>query len=681
MGTFGVGAASRDITPSPQLLAGGRVWLWGYGEDYVPARMNPCTTVRDPLQARAVVIRDADGSEAVVVTADLGSLEYGLTESVRSRVTAAHGLPPEALCVNVSHTHSAPAISTIPTWWHGPAGGFDRPDPEYRAFVEDQLVAVVDDAYGAVVPADLWFGRGQCGIGFNRHAQLGGPDEYDQTLDVVKATADDGSTVAVLFCYACHATGSVDDTVISANFPGVARQGVEAATGGTALYLQGFAGTVGCRSDAANGVDIVYDGKVLAGDVLTVLNGPLTQVAGDIATRASLISLPFEPLPAGAIAQAATGDALRRRWAAHLTAQGAAVPGALPTQLQYLRIGNWHLLACAHEVTNDLAPAVRAAAGSPLVTLAGYANIQLSYLPSRQVLQKPKCTNYPFCDANYEGGSAFAVYGHRAPLTEDVDERLIRGYRNLIEDWQARHGLTGDDYQVTFEELTGSGYRPLDVCGWPVGASSRHAGIWSREAGPAWVARHRISPAEFQEVFDELDGYRPVVVSGYSHGGVPLYAGIWVQDDSVAWVARHGLSSAQYQDQVNLLTGQGYQPVVVSGYADGGQPAYAAIWHRSDTGWAARHGLTSAQYQQEFDALLAQGYRPVWVSAYTVAGTDLFAAIWTAEPGPAWEARHDLSPEQYQSTFDELLAQGYLLRHGCGYHDGQRYAGIWQRAD
>jgi hypothetical protein len=680
MGSFQVGVASRDITPSPELLQGSRIWLWGYGEDGFPQRMTPSALVRDPLLARAVVIRDSGGGLAVIVAVDLGSLELTLTHDVRARVAASRGIPVHAVCVNVSHTHSAPVISTIPTWWHGPTGGHDRPDPEYRSYVEDQLVGVIEDAFDALAPADLWFGRGRSGINANRHAGVDG----DQTLDVVRVSDDAGQTRAVLFAYPAHPTTLDDLTVLSADFPGEARLRVEQRWGGTAVFLQGFGGTVLASSDTASGLDTAWVGEVFAADIETVLNGPMTPILGDIEARASLIKLPLNPIADDAVARAATsGNVFRQRWAAHMTAMGAATPDSLPTQLQYLRVGDWHVLASSHEITTDLPDVVRALDNPDRVTTLGYSNSQLSYLPSRAVLQTPVCDDFPFCDANYEGGNGFVIYAHRGTVTDDVDERLVRGYRNLLEDWQARHGLSTADYQDTFDELTGGGYRPLDVSGYDAGGMAGYTAIWRRgDVGP-WVARHGVNAAEFQTVFDQLGplGYRPLAVSGYDVGGAVRFAGIWERREGPAWVARHGLSSQEYQDQFDQLTASGYRPVAVSGYADGGEPRYAAIWDQRETGpWQARHGLTEPEYQDAIIKLGVEGYRPTWIHGYTVGEQDLYAAVWERDD-VAWAARHRLTGEQYQEAFDDLLGQGYTLLHASGYlvSGTPLYAGIWER--
>ena len=41
--------------------------------------------------------------------------------------------------------------------------------------------------------------------------------------------------------------------------------------------------------------------------------------------------------------------------------------------------------------------------------------------------------------------------------------------------------------------------------------------------------------------------------------------------------------------------------------------------------WQARHGLNAAQYQSTFNQLMQQGYRLRDISGYTVQGQDLYA--------------------------------------------------------
>ncbi|MFN6462118.1 MAG: hypothetical protein RMZ41_009760 [Nostoc sp. DedVER02] len=185
--------------------------------------------------------------------------------------------------------------------------------------------------------------------------------------------------------------------------------------------------------------------------------------------------------------------------------------------------------------------------------------------------------------------------------------------------WEARHGLTSDQYQATFDKLVGEGYRLVDVSGYDVNGQGRYAAIWVKSGGPAWQARHGLTSSQYQATFDKLvgEGYRLVHVSGYSVNGQGRYAAIWVKSDGPAWQARHGLTSSQYQATFDKLVGEGYRLVRVSGYDVNGQNRYAAIWEKSGgSAWQARHGLTSSQYQATFDKLVGEGYRLVDVSGY-----------------------------------------------------------------
>ncbi|HEV2753699.1 MAG TPA: hypothetical protein VGV36_07675, partial [Solirubrobacteraceae bacterium] len=83
--------------------------------------------------------------------------------------------------------------------------------------------------------------------------------------------------------------------------------------------------------------------------------------------------------------------------------------------------------------------------------------------------------------------------------------------------------------------------------------------------------------------------------------------------------------------------------------------------------------LTADQYQQAFDDIVGQGFRLTWVSGYSVNGEDRFAAIWEQDDGgSAFQARHNLTGSEYQQAFDQLVGQGFRLRVVDG-HDSQAF--------
>jgi len=249
--------------------------------------------------------------------------------------------------------------------------------------------------------------------------------------------------------------------------------------------------------------------------------------------------------------------------------------------------------------------------------------------------------------------------------------------------WVARHALTSAQYQAEWDKWSKAGYRLTDVSGYEVQGQARYAALWEQKSGPAQIARHGLSSAQYQAEVDKnaKAGWRLVLVNGYGIGNHDYYVAIWEKGGVLPWVARHGLTSAQYQVEFDKNVKAGYRPVHVSGYAVGGQERYAAIWEkRSGPQWLARHGLSSSQYQADFDKNVKDGFRPVQISGYGVGSTEKYAAIWEKSGGPIWAARHALDSAHYQYAFDDLFHSGYRPRRVSGFSVGgrDRYAGIWE---
>jgi neutral ceramidase len=153
---FWAGAAVTDLTPKRS------VFLYGY-----PHVARDSTGVHDPLQCAALYLR-GEGGEAMFLANDLIHLTKGITADVRGQITAATGVPNEAIMVTATHTHSGPIIvehvsnaadSTVP-----------KPDPDYVTWVVSQMVAAALSAFKAARPAELGCAVARAeGVGTNRH--------------------------------------------------------------------------------------------------------------------------------------------------------------------------------------------------------------------------------------------------------------------------------------------------------------------------------------------------------------------------------------------------------------------------------------------------------------------------------------------------------------------------------
>lgn len=187
--------------------------------------------------------------------------------------------------------------------------------------------------------------------------------------------------------------------------------------------------------------------------------------------------------------------------------------------------------------------------------------------------------------------------------------------------WVARAGLTAAEYQQAVNRYTAAGYHLTFVDGYAVAGQAQFAAIWVNGPAPARLAFHGLGGDEYQKAFDQHGraGYRLVAISAYTDGGQSRYASIWEKRGGPVWVARNRLTAAEYQRQVKQQAAAGYRLKFINGSSENGQPRFAAIWEkRSGPPMVARHNLTTAEYQREFDRLGAEGYRLVSLSAYNV---------------------------------------------------------------
>lgn len=263
---------------------------------------------------------------------------------------------------------------------------------------------------------------------------------------------------------------------------------------------------------------------------------------------------------------------------------------------------------------------------------------------------------------------------------------------------EVRYRLTTEQLQAEVEGLFQRGYRLNYVSGYTIGKEARYTAIWELKPSSFWVARADLSSAEYQNAFNVYvsQGYRLVLVNGYTVEGQDRYVAIWDKSPSGPWIARHGLTSTAFQAEFNSTFQQGYRLRHVSGYtvsSNDDQVRYAAIWEKTkdndSSAWSARIGLSFAEAQKEYNLRLRQGFRLTDISGYGVGGVDVgsanqtqdnYTGIWELKGGPAWVARIGLTVDEFQSEYDNHLAQRYVLKVLNGYTvaGSDRYAAIWE---
>lgn len=203
----------------------------------------------DPLYVKALVVSDGITTAAVVTVdavaiAEIGSIPNEYLDEVRSRLQKEMDIDPQHVLINASHCHGAVCSD-----------------------IGDRTVRAVREAYRNMVPVAAGAGAGhEDRIMENRrlrlrdgreadvrHAYSLPPDEQvaavgpvDPEIGVLRLDRKNGTTLAVVYNFACHPIQGVPSGRNTADLSGFASRVIEdcLGEGAVALFLQGCGGDV-----------------------------------------------------------------------------------------------------------------------------------------------------------------------------------------------------------------------------------------------------------------------------------------------------------------------------------------------------------------------------------------------------------------------------------------------------
>lgn len=277
---------------------------------YVP-RQGRFKGIHDPLFARALVLDNGD-TRVAIISAD--SLGYGneilghgrdFTADVRHRIRDRTGIEPQNIMLASTHAHSTPETLGITRL-------IDVPEAiPWLEVLMDQLASAVEIASGNMVPVTLKVGTGYVKeISHNRRVRdVSVEDQIDQGLldphvGVLLCEGLENRESFVVINFACHPVTVQVQSLVSADYPGVATDLVERNVPGcrNCLFLQGAAGNINpIRDDTRDFNDVYVYGMTLAGEVLKIigsLSSPDAPAMGpELAAKSQSLPLPIRDLP------------------------------------------------------------------------------------------------------------------------------------------------------------------------------------------------------------------------------------------------------------------------------------------------------------------------------------------------------------------------------------------------
>ena len=292
-GGWKAGVASMVITPEQPM------WLAGYS-----ARTHPSDGMLHDLWAKVLVLKDADGEQAVLITTDLLGFPKDISDQIRDRLEDQFNLSRAQIILSSSHTHSGPVLQgALYDIYPLDANQIEKIE-QYTGKLTDQIVKLVGEALNSMQPVQLYAENGVVRFQVNRRnnnavtlsqqTELQGPNDY--AVPVIKVMDEAGELMAITFGYACHPT-VLDKYKWSGDYPGFAQIDLEESYPGTvALFFQGAGADMNPLPRRSVALSQQY-GEELAAAVRRVLNEDMQELPSNLSTAYSEIELEFTAPP------------------------------------------------------------------------------------------------------------------------------------------------------------------------------------------------------------------------------------------------------------------------------------------------------------------------------------------------------------------------------------------------
>ncbi len=417
------GVARVKITPEEHM------WMAGYA-----LRNKPSEGKLTDLWAKALVLEDANGKRAVMISLDLVAIRKAISEAVRNRIENQFGLTRSHILINASHTHTGPETQSAPHIFTLEQKELEKID-RYAKKLEDQLVNLVGEALKNLQPATLSSENGVSRFQVNRRnnnenslalqTELKGPNDF--AVPVIKVVNTKGKIMAIAFGYACHNTvlGTYE---WSGDYAGFAQIELEKRyPGATALFFQGAGADQNPLPRRTVALAIQY-GETLAASVDRVLKEEMKPLSSELTLSYSEIDLKFEKasptkeeLQSLMSDTSKTPDYLKANAKVLLSKleKGEKLMNSYPYPIQVWKIGEQPIIALGGEVVVGYANELKKIFGLN-VFVFGYSNDVMAYIPTYTVWR----------EGGYEG-SRSPIF--TTPWASDIEEVIIREVRRLAE--------------------------------------------------------------------------------------------------------------------------------------------------------------------------------------------------------------------------------------------------------
>ena len=388
------GVAKISLVPNSVI----DVPMTGYARGYEARSQG----LHDSLFARIVVLEEA-GMIVAIASVDLIGFNVDRDPGEGRLANLLQSMGIDHWFIVSTHTHGGPRVLDL-----GKPYVADRnwpSDQPYVDWVEDQIVKGVDRSLKSLEPIQAYMANGHIELGFNRRLvhedgrveMIWGrgrdfPKEklgpIDPDVGVVRFDRADGTPLALLYTYSCHAVVlGAANRLLTADYPGYSSRYIEREMrGAPALFLQGAAGDIDPLIDVQSRFEPAQSqGEALGAEVVRVARGEMERVTGEPLLRWKTEEVDFKRF----------GDAKR----------------TVSARLSLLSLGDrWAMLGMPGEPFVELGLDFKQWAPIDFPYVIGYTNGYAGYFPTEK--------------AHEEGGYG-ANYGDTMHLSADSGEKMV----------------------------------------------------------------------------------------------------------------------------------------------------------------------------------------------------------------------------------------------------------------
>jgi hypothetical protein len=395
------GTAKVNINPET------RVMLSGYA---ARSTMPEATAVQQNIYAQAAAF--GMGAEtALLLAVDCTGVPDDVVDPLSALLSNDLGIAREKIVVSSTHSHSCPHVTGYLSNLFSPPLTQPRQDrvDQYTALLSQRLEEVARDALDNRTPGhNFSWGNGSVGFGFNRR----GGSVVDHDLPVMVVRDSLGQPAAIITSYATHAvTLSHADNLVSGDWPGYAREAIEAMYPGVAAMVMIGAGADSNPGGMGSLSSAQAHGQSIANEVQRLINQQLlTPVSQQITGYHSELELDYAT-------QLTPGDPSSARLAPS------------PSSAMY-GVTSWTfgddlaMVFMEGEVVADYSLRLKAELGER-VWVNAYSNDVQGYIPSERILY----------EGGYEADGSSFYYALPGRFAHGLEDKIVGAVHDHLEEF------------------------------------------------------------------------------------------------------------------------------------------------------------------------------------------------------------------------------------------------------